>query len=122
MTQKAKHCLYSAFLIILFAVLSVVNIYLILQKNNIDMILLYAIACFFFVCWLLDLFFSLKLFRFIYRIFEKPMSKSMTMDTIEINVASENQAHTTFQKMIKISPCIYLSILIIGIIILLLLC
>ena len=121
MKKKIKSIISSLLLITVFALLSVINVYLIVKKHNSDMILLYSIACFFFIYWLCDLLFPVKFFELNYKLFRKPMSKSMTMDMMGIEVASEKKAYKCFQKMILIIPYIILFILGIGIIILLLL-
>ena len=118
MTKKTKQYLYSVLLIVAFISLSVINLHLIVKKGNNDMILLYSIACFFFVYWLFNLIFPIKFFRFNYKIFQKPMSKSMTMDLMGTHIASEKKAYETFKKVVEISPYIYLTILIIEIILL----
>lgn len=120
MNKKTKQYLIFVLFIIGFAFLSVINVYLMLKKENGDLILFYSIACFFFAFWLLDLIFSDKFFSFFYKTFQKPMSKSMTMDLMGASVVSEKKAYKTYKKLIKILPYICFSILIIGIILLLL--
>ena len=120
MTKKTKQYLYSVLLIIVFAFFSVIKVSLIFQKGINDIILLYSIACFLFLLWLGGSIFPVKSFRLIYKLFQKPMSKSTTLDIMGTSVVSEKKAYETFLKMIKKLPYIYLAILILGIILLLL--
>ena len=120
MKKIKKQYLYSVLLIIAFAFFSTINVHLILKKGNNDMILLFSIACFFFVLWLCDVIFSDRLFGYIYKIFQKPMTKSRTMDFMGTNIVSEKKAYETFHTMIEFAPYIYVTILIIGIVLLVL--
>lgn len=70
MNKKTKQYLNSVLFIISFAFLSVINIYLMLKKENGDLISFYSIACFFFAFWLLDLIFSDKFFSFFIKHFK----------------------------------------------------
>ncbi len=118
MKKQAKRWLYSVLLIVAFALLSAINVCRMIQKNNSDLILLFAIACFFFAYWLCDLLFSVKFFKLHYKLFRKPMSKSMTMDIMGIEVASEKKAYQFYQKMIRVFPYISLAVLGMGILLL----
>lgn len=120
MKKQVKKYVFSFFLIVTFVVVSVFNVYLIIDRNSSDMILLFAVACFFFSLWLLDFIFKRRVFRLLYKIFLKPMSRSMTMDTLGTSIVCEEEAYRTFKKMMKTLPSVYLTILIIGIVILLL--
>ena len=120
MKKQSKQYFTFVLLIITFTLLSAFNISLIIKKNGSDMILLYTISCFLFVLWFLGTLFKMKLLRLFYKVFQRPMSKSMTMDVMGISVVSEKKAYETFKKMIKTLPYIYLSILVIGILVLLL--
>lgn len=121
MKKQSKQYFYSVLQIVVFVLLSVINVYFIVKKNNDDVILLYSIGCFFFAFWLCGLLFPVRFFNFIYKLFQKPMSRSMTMDMMGINVASEKRAYKTFQRMIRVSIYISLFALGIGIILLFLL-
>ena len=119
MSIKPKHIIYSIVKIIIFVVFSVINLLLIVQQSNSDMILLYSIACFFFLYWICGLLFPEKFFQIICKLFLKPMKKSLTMDILGIEVASEKKAYKTYKTMLKIFP--YIAYAIIGINIVLLL-
>ena len=92
MTKKSIQYLCSVLFIIVFIFLSVINLYLILENDNDDMILFYSIACFFFAFLLFDLIFCVKFFSFFHKIFQKHMSKSITMDLMGTSVASEKKS------------------------------
>ena len=102
--------------IAIFVLLSSVNIYLIYIKKQYDYIILYACAATCFIWLLLDTFLPTKFIAFIYKIVEKPMSKSFTMDNLGLSVVSLQKAHQTSQKYL---PYFTLFFLIVGIVVLL---
>lgn len=116
MKKKIKQYIYSVLLIIMFIALSIVNIYLIIDKESYDAVLLYSLACFWFIFWICGIIFKVKFLNLIYKVFKKPMSKSMTMDLMGVSVVPEDVAYKTFNKMLNVSPYIYLLFLLIGII------
>ena len=121
MKKQAKRWIGFTIQVLLFVLLSALNIYLIVRKHNNDMILLYAIACFFFVYWMCGFLLPKGFLKLQYKLFRKPMEKSMTLEFMGERVADEHTAHKTLQKTVRIFPYIYFGFLGCGILLLLLL-
>ena len=88
-----------------FSVLSYVFFSMLLMKQNVDLLLMYALACCFLLLWIVGSF-SKKFFHLFYKIFKKPMEKSWTMELLDKEIVPEDKAFDTFQSFMQICPYI----------------
>ena len=103
-----------------FSILSYVFISMLLIKQNIDLILIYALSCFFLFLWIIGSF-SKKFFHLLYKTFKKPMEKSWTLELLAKEIAPEDKAFETFQIFMQVCPYISFLFLSAGILIIYLL-
>ena len=110
--KKQKKLLF-AMQIVCFLCLCAINLYLMIQKFNADMVLLDIIAVFFFLLWFFGKFFSEKIVKAMYKLFEKPTQKSIPMDFWGIKTVCEQEAYRKFSKISRgfyYASCIFLLI------------
>ena len=101
-----------------FAFLSYIFISLMIAKQDYDVILLYALSCFFMIVWIVLSLFTKRIHHFLYRNLHKSFKLTWQEDVFGAEIASEENSFNYTKSILYFFPYISYLFLSIGLFIL----
>ena len=101
-----------------FAFLSYIFISLMIAKQDYDVILLYALSCFFMIVWIVLSLFTKRIHHFLYKKLHKSFRLSWQEDVFDAEIASEENSFNYTKSILNFFPYVSFLFLSIGLFIL----